>query len=162
MISDKMVDALNAQMNNEFFNSRLYLSMATYFIETNLDGAAHWMEKQAEEETEHAMRIYEHLKERGARILLSEIPKPPTNWNSPLHAYEDAYKHECDITEAFDKLVEMAQELKDYATLNFLQWFVDEQVEEEDSVDSVVQKLKMAGDAPGALFFVDRMLSERT
>ena len=161
MISDKMVKALNVQMNNEFYNSRLYLSMATYFYDINLDGAAHWMEIQAVEETGHAMKLYNHLKERNARILLTEVPAPPTEWKSPLAAFEDAYKHECDVTKAFDGLVAQAQSLKDNATLNFLQWFVDEQVEEEASVDAVVQKLKMASNAPGAMFFIDRMLGER-
>ena len=161
MINDKMVKALNVQMNNEFYNSRLYLSMATFFYDINLDGAAHWMEKQAVEETGHAMKLYSHLKERNARILLTEVPAPPTKWATPLAVFEDAYKHECEVTKAFDALVSQAQSLKDNATLNFLQWFVNEQVEEEASVDAVVQKLKMASSAPGALFFIDRMLGER-
>ncbi|MGI6355360.1 MAG: ferritin [Lentisphaerae bacterium] len=162
MINDKMTKALNVQMNKEFYNSRLYLSMATFFHDINMDGAASWMEKQAEEETEHAMKLYNYLKDRGARILLTEVPAPPTSWASPLAAFEDAYKHECDVTKEIDDLVELARSLKDNATLNFLQWFVDEQVEEEASTDAVVQKLKMASQGGHcALFFMDRMLGER-
>jgi ferritin len=162
MINDKMTKALNVQMNKEFYNSRLYLSMATFFHDINMDGAANWMEKQAEEETEHAMKLYNYLKDRGARILLTEVPAPPTSWASPLAAFEDAYKHECDVTKEIDDLVELARSLKDNATLNFLQWFVDEQVEEEASTDAVVQKLKMASQGGHcALFFMDRMLGER-
>ncbi|HOG49954.1 MAG TPA: ferritin [Lentisphaeria bacterium] len=161
MLNDKMTKALNVQMNKEFYNSRLYLSMATFLHDINMDGAAKWMEKQAEEETEHAMKIYNYLNARGARILLTEVPAPPTSWASPLAAFEDAYKHECDVTKEIDDLVELARTLKDNATLNFLQWFVDEQVEEEGMTDAVVQKLKMASKGPGALFFMDRMLGER-
>ena len=161
MISKKMADALNQQMNEEFYNARLYLSMATYFYSINLEGAAPWMEKQAEEETGHAMRLYKQLNERGARISIGAVKAPPTQWASPLAAYEDAYKHECSVTKAFDALVDQAQKAKDNATQIFLQWFVTEQVEEEASVDAIVQKLKMAGSSTGALMMIDRMLAAR-
>ncbi len=162
MISAKITKALNQQMNREFFNSRLYLSMATYFHSINLEGAAHWMEVQAEEETEHAMRLYKHLLERGARVVLEAIPVPPQDWEKPLAAFQDAYKHECKVTQEFDELVELARAEKDYATEIFLQWFVTEQVEEEDLTDSVVQKLLLAENSRGgALFMLDRMLGER-
>ncbi len=161
MISKKMADALNQQMNEEFYNARLYLSMATYFYSINLEGAAHWMEKQAEEETGHAMRLYKHLNERCARMTIGAVAAPPTQWASPLAAYEDAYNHECSVTKAFDALVDQAQKAKDNATQIFLQWFVTEQVEEEASVDAIVQKLKMAGSSTGALMMIDRMLAAR-
>jgi ferritin len=161
MLSKTIAEALNKQMNNEFFNARIYLSMATYFYSINFDGAAHWMEKQAEEETEHAMRLYEYLNEHGERIIIESLPAPPTEWASPLAAYEDAYKHECEITAVFNQLTELAQKEKDYATQIALQWFVTEQVEEEASMDSVVQKFKMAGNSRGALMMIDRKLAER-
>ena len=103
MISDRMADLLNRQMNREFFNSHLYLSMATYFYDINLDGFAHWMEKQAEEETEHAMRLYAQLQERGARIKVGCVEAPPLEWSSPLAAFEDAYAHECKVSGEFDR-----------------------------------------------------------
>ncbi len=161
MISAKMSDLLNAQMNREFFNSKLYLSMATYFYSINLDGFAQWMENQATEETGHAMRLYKHLQERGARILLSAVDAPPTEWKSPLAAFEDAYKHECKVSKEFDELVAKAQAAKDNATVNFLQWFIEEQVEEEASVDNVVQKLKMANNSAGPLMMLDQKLGMR-
>ena len=149
-------------MITKSFTTRACICQWPFFHDINMDGAANWMEKQAEEETEHAMKLYNYLKDRGARILLTEVPAPPTSWASPLAAFEDAYKHECDVTKEIDDLVELARSLKDNATLNFLQWFVDEQVEEEASTDAVVQKLKMASQGGHcALFFMDRMLGER-
>ena len=161
MIGNEMTDALNSQMNAEFYNSRLYLSMAAYFHSINLEGAAKWMEVQAEEERGHAMRLYEHLKDRGARIVLSAIDAPPTDWDSPLAAFQAAYEHECKVTAAFDGLTALAAKEKDNAAAIMLQWFVNEQVEEEASTDAIVQKLKMAQDAPGGMLMMDRMLGER-
>ncbi|MCA1809767.1 MAG: ferritin [Kiritimatiellia bacterium] len=161
MIGKKMATALNEQMNHEFYNSRLYLAMAAFFHDLNMEGGAHWMELQAQEETGHAMRLYSYLKERGGRIMLEAIQAPPMEWDSPLAAFEAAYQHECSVTKEFDQLVELACAEKDNATLNFLQWFVTEQVEEESTVDAVVQKIKMAHDAPGAIFMIDRMLAQR-
>ncbi len=161
MIGKKMTDALNLQMNREFFNARLYLSMAAYFESLNLSGAAQWMATQAQEETGHAMRLYHHLQERGARILLTAVEAPPTQWDSPLAAFQAAYEHECKVSRQFDELLALAQAEKDNATIAFLQWFVNEQVEEEASVDAIVQRLKMIGDHKGSLFMLDRMLGER-
>lgn len=161
MIGKKVTAALNLQMNREFYNARLYLSMAAYFHSTNLEGMARWMAAQSQEETGHALRLYKHLQERGARILLAAIDAPPTNWDSPLAAFEAAYEHECKVTREFDEHVELAHAEKDNATLNFLQWFVNEQVEEEASVDAVVQKLKMIGEHRSGLFMLDRALGER-
>ncbi|MBM4144105.1 MAG: ferritin [Lentisphaerae bacterium] len=161
MIGKKVTKALNLQMNREFYNARLYLSMAAYFRAINLEGAASWMEKQSQEETGHAMRLYKHLQERGARILLAAVDAPPTEWEGPLAVFEAAYKHECNVSREFDEHLELARAEKDNATISFLQWFVNEQVEEEASVDAVVQKLKVARDAPGAIFMIDRMLAQR-
>jgi len=161
MIGEKVTAALNLQMNREFYNARLYLSMAAYFHSINLEGMAHWMEAQSREETGHAMRLYEHLRERGARIRLAAVETPPIQWDSPLAAFEAAYEHECKVTREFDEHVELARGQKDNATLNFLQWFVNEQVEEEASVDAVVQKLKLIGDHHSGLFMLDRALGER-
>jgi len=161
MIGKKVTDALNLQMSREFYNARLYLSMAAYFESLKMQGAAHWMELQAQEETGHAMRLYNHLRERGARIVVSAVEAPPTEWDSPLAAFEAAYQHECKVSGEFDKHVALAQSEKDNATLIFLQWFVNEQVEEEASTDEIVQKLKMIGDHKAALFMLDRALSER-
>jgi ferritin len=161
MISKKMAEALNLQMNREFFNARLYLSMAAYFESLNMPGAAQWMAAQAHEETEHAMRLYNHLRERGARILLGALEAPPTQWDSPLAAFQAAYEHECKVSRQFDELMALAQAENDHATAIFLQWFINEQVEEEASVDQIVQKIRMIGDHKPGLFMLDRMLGER-
>jgi ferritin len=161
MIGKKVTAALNLQMNREFYNARLYLAMAASFHSINLEGAAAWMEAQSREETGHAMRLYRHLQERGARILLAAVEAPPTAWDSPLAAFEAAYQHECKVTREFDEHLELAHAEKDNATISFLQWFVNEQVEEEASVDAVVQKLRMIGDHASALLMLDRALGER-
>lgn len=161
MISQKMTDALNVQMNREFFNARLYLSMASYFESIDMPGAATWMMTQAHEETEHAMRLYDHLRERGARIVVAALEAPPTQWDSPLAAFEAAYKHECKVSREFDEHMALAQSEKDYATSIFLQWFITEQVEEEASTDEIVQKIKMIGDHKSGLFMLDRALGQR-
>ena len=161
MIGQKMADALNLQLNREFYNARLYLSMAAYFESLGLQGAAHWMELQTEEETGHATRLYDHLRERGARILLGALEAPPAEWDSPLAAFEAAYGHECNVSGQFDEHMALAQAEKDNATVIFLQWYVSEQVEEEASTNEIVQKLKMIGDHKASLFMLDRELGER-
>ncbi len=161
MISEKVTEALNLQMNREFFNSSLYLAMAAYFDSINLEGATVWMEKQAEEEREHAFRLYNHLKERGARVTVEAVKAPPREWDSPLAAFEAAYEHECTVSREFDEHMALADSENDNATKSFLQWFINEQVEEESSVDSIIQKLKMVKDAPGGIMIIDRMLAQR-
>ncbi|MBN2582975.1 MAG: ferritin [Planctomycetes bacterium] len=161
MIGEKMADALNLQMNREFFNARLYLAMAAYFESLNMPGAARWMMAQSQEETGHAMRLYGQLRERGARIRVSALKAPPETWDSPLAAFEAAYEHECKVSREFDEHLALAQSEKDNATIIFLQWFITEQVEEEASVDEVVQKLKMIGESKNGLFMMDHRLGER-
>ena len=161
MIGKKVTEALNLQMNREFFNARLYLSMGAFFHSINMEGAASWMELQSQEEMGHAMRLYKHLQERRARILLSALDEPPREWKSPLAAFEAAYAHECKVSREFDKHLELAAAEKDNATISFLQWFVNEQVEEEAQVDAVAKMLRMAKDAPGATLMIDHMLAQR-
>lgn len=161
MISKKMEQALNEQINAEFYSSYLYLSMAAWFESENFPGFAAWMRVQTREENGHAMKLFEFLNERRGRIVLKAIKEPAREWNSPLAAFEAAFEHEQYITGRINDLVNLAAAEKDHATAAFLQWFVNEQVEEESSVDSIVQKLKMAKDAPGALFMMDHILGER-
>ena len=161
MIGKKMTEALNRQMNREFYNSRLYLSMAAHFHALNMQGATHWMEVQAQEETGHGKKIYTHLKDRAARVTVAELPAPPTEWDSPLAAFEAAYKHECGVSKEIDELLALAAAQKDNAAAVMLQWFVTEQVEEEASTDHVVQKLRAIKDAPGGLMIMDQVLGQR-
>ena len=161
MISKKMERALNEQINAELYSAYLYLSMVAYFESVNMPGFAIWMKAQTQEEVAHAMKIYDFVNERGGRVILKPIEEPQTEWASPLAAFEAAYKHEQKVTGLINGLVNLAIEEKDHATNNFLQWFVNEQVEEESSVDEVVQKLKMVDKAPGGQFMIDKELGQR-
>ena len=161
MISDKMQDALNGQLNAELYSAYLYLSMSGYFKSTSLPGFANWMRVQTQEELVHVMKFFDFLNEREGRAVLVEIQGPPTQWNSPLAVFEAAYAHEQKVTGLINNLVDLALEEADHATNTFLQWFVTEQVEEEASASGVVQKLKLLKDAPGGLFMMDQELGQR-
>ena len=153
---------LNEQVNAEFYSAYLYLSMVAYFESINLPGFAAWMLAQSQEEVVHAMKIFNHIIDRGGRITLGVIETPAVEWSSPLHAFENAYAHEQKVTGLINNLVKTAISEHDHASNNFLQWFVTEQVEEEKSTDEVVQKLKRAGDSPGVLLMLDREMGQRT
>ncbi len=161
MLSKRMEEALNEQINLELFSAYLYLSMATYFDSINFPGFSHWMKKQFEEEIGHAMKLYNYVYDRRGRVILKEIKAPKTEWKSPLEAFEDAYNHERYISESIYKLVDLAKEEGDKATENMLQWFVEEQVEEEASTYNIVEKLRMIKDHPQGLFMLDRELAKR-
>lgn len=162
MISNKMQEAFNNQINAELYSSYLYLSMAAYFESINLPGFANWMRCQSQEEIVHAMKFYNFVCERGGRVKLAAIDGPPTEWGSPLKAFQDAYAHEQKVTALINKLVDQALKEHDHASSSFLQWFVNEQVEEEASADKVVQQLNLAGDQGSGLFMIDRELGTRT
>ena len=161
MLSEKMLKALNQQINAELYSSYLYLSMSAYFQSINLGGFANWMRVQTQEELTHAMKIYDYVNERGAGLILEQVEQPPSQWSSPLAVFEAAYQHEQKVTGMINKLVNLAVEEGDHATNILLQWFVSEQVEEEASADEIVQKLKLVGDDGGAIFMIDRELAQR-
>jgi ferritin len=161
MIKPKLENAINKQINAELWSAYLYLSMSAYFESINLCGFANWMRVQAQEEVGHAMRFYTHVVERRGRVTVSAIPAPPITWKSPLHAFEEAFKHEQKVTGMINELANMAAAEKDHATASMLKWFIDEQVEEELSTDTVVQKLKMIGTNTGGLYMLDHELGER-
>lgn len=161
MISQKIQDAFNEQINAETYSAYLYLSMAAYFASINLDGFATWMRVQAQEELLHAMKFFDYINERGGNVSLKPIDGPPTRWDSPIAAFQEAYRHEQKVTGLINNLVDISLQERDHASNAFLQWFVTEQVEEEASADAVVQKLKLAGDHGGGLFMIDRELGAR-
>ncbi|MEJ5349787.1 MAG: ferritin [Desulfosoma sp.] len=161
MLSEKMAEALNDQINAELYSSYLYFAMAAYCRDVGLNGCARWMEAQALEELSHAVKFYDYVTERGGRVLLSSIAAPPNRWDSPLAMFEEVAKHENKVTGLIHHLVDLAIEERDHATNNFLQWFVSEQVEEEASVGEIVQQMKLMGDAQGALFMLDKELGQR-
>jgi ferritin len=161
MIKERIEEVINQQINAELYSGYLYLSMAAYFESTNLNGFANWMHVQNLEEQSHAMKFYHYLNERGGRVKLMPIEGPKMEWKSPMEAFQDAYEHEQKVTGMINNLVEIAWAEKDHATYNMLQWFVDEQVEEEASALEIVEKLKMIGDAPGAMYMLDKEMGAR-
>jgi ferritin len=160
-ISKELVDAINDQINFELYSAFIYLSMGTWFEEQNLNGMAHWMEVQYQEEFAHAMRFYRHLTERGARVLLKEIKAPHTEWASAHEVFADAYKHELIVTERIYKIGEIADRLGDRSTQSFLKWFYDEQTEEEKNTMEARDKLKLIGNSIPALLHLDAQLGAR-
>jgi ferritin len=162
MINSKVEGALNDQIRKEFYSSYLYLSMAAQFESMNLKGFAHWMQVQANEETKHGMKIYGHVVERGGKVILQPIDAPPSNWKSAKEMFTAAYQHEQKVTESINKIVELARTKKDNATEVFLQWFVNEQVEEEATANEIAQKLQLIGDNAPALVMLDGELHKRS
>lgn len=161
MISKKMEKSLNEQINKELFSAYYYLSMAAYLQNSNLEGMAHFMKHQAEEETGHAMKIYSYVNEQGGRVVLDAIEKPRVDFDSPQQIFELGLAHEKLVTASIYALVTLAIEEKDYATKTFLNWFVSEQVEEEATMDSIVSKFKFIGNAGQGMLMLDAQLAQR-
>jgi ferritin len=162
MISKKMEEALNKQLNRELFSSYLYLSMSTYFESLTLVGMANWMKLQAEEEHEHSMKFFNFIQKIGGRVILEQVDKPQAEWEAPHKAFEDALAHEGYITRNINELTDLAIEEKDHSTRTFLQWYVDEQVEEEATANEIVQKFKLIAESKSGLYMLDKELGERT
>jgi len=162
MLSKKMEKMLNDQINAELYSSYLYLAMAAFFDSKGLSGFSAWMKAQTQEEVAHAMIFYNHITERGGEVVLDAIKKPEVTWKSPLDVFKASLKHEQYVTDRINKLVDLAIKESDHATNNFLQWFISEQVEEEESVGTVVSNLELVGNDKSALFMLDRELGART
>lgn len=161
MISKAMQDAINEQINKELFSSYLYLSMAAYFEDRNLPGFAHWMRVQEQEEREHAMKFYEHIFERGGKVVLKAIDAPKTEWASPLEVAEEVAAHEAKVTASIYALYELALQEKDYPAQVMLQWFITEQVEEEKNAAEIVANLKLIEERGTAVLMLDHRLGKR-
>jgi len=162
MIEGKVERAFNEQLKNELGSAYLYLSMAAYFHSLGLHGMAQWMRVQTQEETLHAMKFFDHIKDRGGRVKLAALAEPKPEWSSPLDAFRHAYKHEQFVTSKINELVKVAEGEDDQAAKTFLQWFVAEQVEEETSASKVVHMLERVGDSREGLLMVDGELGART
>jgi len=161
MLSKKLEEAINEQINKELYSGYLYLSMSAYCEAENLPGAANWMRIQAQEELGHAMRLFDHVKARGGRVVLNAIEMPPPVWKSPLGMFEEVLEHERKVTGLINRLYEVALSENDYATQIELQWFITEQVEEEESAGQVVEQLRRVGDQPMGLLMLDGQLGQR-
>lgn len=160
-ISKELQDAINDQINFELYSAYIYLSMAAYFESVNLNGMAHWMKHQAVEEYEHAMRFWKHISDRGGRVILTNIKGPATEWDSPLAAWENAYEHEQIVTKRIFEIGKIAEKVGDKSTIPMLNWFYEEQVEEEEQTQNIAQMLKEIGDSKGTLFMLDNKLGQR-
>ncbi len=160
-LSKKLEGALNAQIKEELYSSYIYLSMAAYCESINLPGFAHWMRAQSQEELEHALKFFGYVSERGGRVELEAIEKPPFDFGGPLDVFEKTLEHEQFISSRIADLYALAIEEKDYASFSLLQWFIDEQVEEEKNAGEILATLKVIGDKAHALIMLDRQLAQR-
>ncbi len=161
MLSPKIQEALNQQINAEAYSAYLYLSMSAYFETESLKGMAHWMRVQAEEERGHAMKLYDFVNARDGRVLLTALPAPKTQWSGPLEVFEDAYQHEVKVTGLINDLMNLAASEKDHSAHDFLEWFANEQVQEEADAKLIVDQLKLVGGQGLGLFMIDQELGRR-
>lgn len=161
MLSEKMQEALNDQINKELWSSYLYLSMAAYFEDRGLPGFANWMKVQAQEEVSHAMKIFDYINDRSGRVTLQPIVEVPFEWADTKTVVEETLNHEKQVSSYIYNLVDLSIEEKDHATNNMLQWFVEEQVEEEASVGELLDKVEMTEGKPHALLNIDKELAGR-
>lgn len=161
MMSQTMQDALNEQMKHEFYSVYLYLSMSAYCDGVNLPGLARWMRGQAQEEAKHAMKIFDHLLDRGGRAELQQIDRPPVQYASPLEVFEQAHRHEQQVTASINRVYGLAMDERDFASKVFLDWFVQEQVEEEKTSGLLAEQMRMVGEDRPGLLMLDRELGQR-
>ena len=161
MISKKTAKAINAQINREFYSAFLYLAMANDAMAKGFKGAANWFSIQFKEEQEHALKFGHYLQEQGSKVELAAIAAPKTEWKDLLDMFKDALAHEKKVTAWIGEIADLAVAEKDYATQNMLQWFVNEQVEEEANANDIIWMLEMSEGSKGALFMADKQLSKR-
>jgi ferritin len=161
MLKDNIQKALNRQINEELYSSYLYLAMAAHFESENLDGFAHWMKLQSKEEYGHAMKIYEYILQRDGKVSLSKIEAPAESWKTLVELFEEVYTHEQKVSKSIDSIVELTLTEKDYATNNFLQWFISEQVEEEATSLFILDRAKLVSDSKNGIFLLDREMGQR-
>ncbi len=158
----KVQDAINNQIREEFESAYVYLSMSSYMEGQNLPGFASWLRLQWNEELLHATKLVDHMNMRGATVKLQALKKPPATFGTPLKVFEKVLAHEKHITSTIHKLYELASAEKDYPLKVLMQWYIDEQVEEEDNASTIVEKIKLLGDAGPNLYLLDQELGQRT
>lgn len=161
MIPQKLSEAINRQIHHELQSAYHYLAMAAHFENEGFDGFAHWMEIQHQEEMAHAMKLFRYVHDRGGTVHLSALVAPQVRQGKPIVVFEQALDTEKANTTAIHELYAIANELKDYATVSHLKWFLDEQVEEEDSIEQILAHMRIAGDDPSALLLLNQQLGSR-
>jgi len=157
----ELVRALNEQVKNEFYSAYLYLAMAAYCESKQLPGFANWMKVQVKEETAHGMKIFDYLLQRGQRVTLEAIAQPPSDFSSAAGVFEQTLNHEKKVTKLIHGLYELAKDLEDKPAQDFLQWFVNEQVEEEENATRILEKIKATNQDPNAIIMLDKELAKR-
>ena len=162
MVSKRLEAAINKQINAELWSAYLYLSMSMHFNNEGLPGIANWFLNQFKEEQDHAHKFMNYMNAKGNRVELTPIDKVDTSWKSVLHAFEETLKHERVVTQLINDLVTIAKEEKDYASDNFLQWLVNEQVEEEETAQGIIDSLRLIGDNGFGVYSLDKELGTRT
>lgn len=162
MLDKELLDALNDQMNHEYYAAHAYMAMAAYCNYHSYDGFANFYIEQAKEERFHGQKIYDYINDRGEKAVFSSLEAPKVEFNSILETFEDGLKQEQDVTQRFYNLSEIANRLKDYATISFLNWFLDEQVEEESTFETHIDYLKRIGDDCNALYLYEKDLATRS
>ncbi|MCA1031252.1 ferritin [Bacillus timonensis] len=162
MLSDKLLKGLNEQMNYEFYSAHAYMAMAAYCSSESLDGFANFFLVQAEEERFHAMKFYNFINAMGERATIAGFDCPNNDFTSVLDVFEKALGQEKEVTKRIYQLSDVAWDEREHATINFLKWFIDEQVEEEDMFDSIIQKLKRIDNDSNAFFMLDNEFSKRS
>ena len=161
MLSKKVEEALNKQINAEFWSGYLYLSMSAHFAKEGKSGFANWFKVQALEENDHAMRFFDYIVSRGGEVTILPIKEVPHSWASPIDAFKAALAHEKHVTALIDNLMTLANEEKDYATGSMLKWFIDEQVEEEDTAQEYIDSLEIIKDNGFGIYTLDKELKSR-
>ncbi len=160
-LGEKLEQAINDQIQAEIYSAYLYLAMSAYCEDISMPGYAHWLRVQSEEEIEHAMKFFHYVNERGGRVILQAIQQPDAEFDSPLDIAQQTYEHEQKVTSLIHDLYALAIAEKDYAAQVFLQWYIDEQVEEEDNATRLVEMFEMVKDSPNGLFMLDQKLGAR-
>jgi ferritin len=161
MLSKTLQDAINDQIQKEFYSAYLYLAMSAYCEGSNLPGGAAWMRVQAREETEHGLKLFDYVNDRGGRVTLRPIGQPPAEFASLLEVFQQSLAHEREVTKSINALYALAAKESDYATQAMLQWFVTEQVEEEKTASQVVEQLRLIGESKPSLIMLDHHLGKR-
>ena len=161
MLTKRLEEALNKQINAEFWSAYLYLSMSAHFADKGLPGIANWFSVQFKEEQDHAMKFMNYMISKGNKVQLQPIEAVPTSWDSVLAAYEDTLKHEQEVTRLINDIAALAREEKDFATESMNQWFINEQVEEEETAQSLIDALRLVGENGMGIYMIDKDLAQR-
>ncbi len=161
MIKDKVLKALNKQLNEEFYSSYAYLAMSAHFSLQSLDGIAHWFRLQSQEEYGHAIKILNYINARNGKVSLTKVDPPKAGWKNPQQVFKEAYDQEVSVSKSINDIIGLSLTEKDYATNNFMQWFVSEQVEEESTATKLLDRINLIGDNKNGLLDLDRELAMR-